>query len=390
MSGNTIGLEINGEFVSCETSCEFSFEADLRPASPILSGRWKEFVAGVRSWSVNLNAAMLLRMLDGASVDTILNAFLTGAAMGIRFMVKDPALPNFIISGNVMVQSGSISAQVNTLAGWTVVLTGNGPFIIEVNTNLVYVLATNDVGDVLVQDGGNNLIIGAPGTGTDVAVNWTVSYGNAPKTLTVLILFKNGVELQRLDFEGMGVIPTSFKTGDMISVYQSAYPAFRWAPGSSARFVFKVDGVTKYDASVTDQNPVDLQNYSNYVIPEGVSSIDISTIGLNSSINYYTKSLRANNNLAANEVEIDVTDNVEAGLGLTNLRPGNGTSYYAFNVKGTTGALTVVIQNLKITNITYTLVGEGGYLQTGTILASSSITHNDVTKGGIVVDTSNI
>lgn len=391
MSGNTIGLEINGEFVSCETSCEFSFEADLRPASPILSGRWKEFVAGVRSWSVNLNAAMLLRMLDGASVDTVLNAFLTGATLGIRFRVKDPALPNFIISGNVMVQSGSISAPVNTLAGWTVLLTGNGPFTIEVNTNLVYVLATDDVGDVLVQDGVNNLIIGTPGTGTDVAINWTVSYGGVPTTITLLIIFKNGVELQRLVFAGTGVVPTSFKTGDMISVYQSAYPTFRWAPGSSARFVFVVDGVTKYDASVTDQNPIDLQNYSNYVIPEGVSSIDISTIGSNSSINYYTKYLQTNNNLGVNEYALSISDNVEVGLGLVDLHPGAlKTSAYDFNVKGTTGTLTVVIQNLKITNITYTLVGEGGYLQTGTILASSSVTHNDVTKGGILVDTSDI
>lgn len=390
MSGNLIGLEINGEFVTCEMSCDFSYEADLRPASPILSGRWKEFIAGVRSWSVSVNAAMLLRMLDGASVDTVLTAFLTGATLGIRFMVKSAAYPNFIISGNVIVQSGAINASVNTLAGWNAVLTGSGPFAIEVNTNLVYVLATDDVGDELLQDGNDNLIIADPGVGTDVAINWTISYGGEPTTQTLILLFKNGIEIPRLQSEGIGVLPSSYKTGDTISLYQSAYPAFRWAPGSLARFIVKVDGVTKYDASVSDQNPIDLQSYLNYVIPAGVSVIEISSIGSNESLNYFTKHIQTMNNLLAEEFAVTITDNVEAGLGLDYARAGAATNYYFFNVKGTTGTLTAIIDNIKVTDVTYTLIGEGGYLQTGTIVGLGNAVHTDVPKSVLSLEVSNI
>lgn len=391
MSGNLLGLEINGEFVPCEISCEFNFEADLRPASPIVSGRWKEWIAGVRTWSINLNAAMLLRMLDGASLPVILNAFMTGELMGIRFMVTNPAFPNFILSGNVIVQNGSISSTVNTKAGWNTVLMGNGPFEAEINTNLVYILATDDVGDELLEDGDDNLIIADPGTGQDIALTWEINYGSNPIVNTILIFYKNGVEIERMAYQGSGTLLTTYKEGDTFSVQQSAYPTFRWAPGSSAQLIVKVDGVTKYNATVTDQSPVDLQNYSNYVIPIGVSVIEVSSIGANSSLNYFTKNLQTDNNLAPGEYRLDISDNVEAGLGIVWLYPEPITiSNYGFIVKGSTGTLSVKLYNLKNTDITYTLVGEGGYYQTGTIPALSDVTHSDVVKGAIIVTTSDI
>lgn len=391
MSGNLLGLEINGVFISCEISCDFSFEAEMRPASPITSGRWSSSVPGIRSWSINLNASMLLMMLDGASLPVVLNAFFTGALLGVRFMVKNPAIPNFRLYGNAFVQSGAISGTVNVLAGWNVTLKGDGPFEAEINTNVVYVLSTNDTTkDKLVQDGGLNLIVAAPGTGKDVTVGYVIEKGNNPLTGVVFGLVKNGVDLG-VFFSGSGFIPDgTFKSGDTMQAYQVAYPQQRWAPGSNANFNIKVDGVTVLNNNTSNQDPVVLYEFGPYVIPAGVSVIAIRCIGSNDSLNYYTRNLQTTNNIGADLLKVNVSDNLEAGLGLVNQLAAAGTTGYPFNVKDTIGTMTVILENLKVTDITYNLAGEGGYLQTGTIPGGGSVTHADVTKGSISTIVSDI
>lgn len=159
MPGNVLGLEINGDFVSCETSCEMSFENDLLPASSITSGAWKEYIPGVKSWSVTVNAGMLLRMA-GTGLNTILNAFLTGQLMGIRIATKyDDELPSFAIVGNVRLRTGGFSAAVNSLANWNATLEGDGPFTAEINDNIVFAISTNEDDTQLLQDGLGNLIV---------------------------------------------------------------------------------------------------------------------------------------------------------------------------------------------------------------------------------------
>lgn len=143
MSGNIMGLEINGTFVKCELACEFTYEADMRAASPVDSGRWKEWVPGVRSWSISLNAAMLFQMV-GAGVDVVLNAFLTGELLNIRFVPKRRDVPHIEIKGTVFVRSGGISAVANTRSTWNTVLAGNGPFTVTITTPKIW-----------SQDGGN-------------------------------------------------------------------------------------------------------------------------------------------------------------------------------------------------------------------------------------------
>lgn len=157
LSGNLLGLEINGHFVECELSCDFSFESELLPASPNDSGGWKEFIQGDKSWSISLNAAMLIRQA-GTSVNVILNSFLNGDIMNIRYMITDPNVPNFIITGKVYVLNGNISSAANVNSNWNTSLSGNGPFTVEVNSNITYLLATDDTGLNIIEDGNNKLI----------------------------------------------------------------------------------------------------------------------------------------------------------------------------------------------------------------------------------------
>lgn len=158
MPGNFLGLEIEGKFVSCETSCDFNFESDLLPVSPLEEGGWEEWIQGLKRWSISLNAGMLLRMA-GSGLPEVLNAFLKGTKLNIRFATTNPDMPNFIISGKVWPNTGGISSSVNSRASWNMTFKGDGPFKVEINSNLVYVLATNKENEY-IQDGKNSLVGG--------------------------------------------------------------------------------------------------------------------------------------------------------------------------------------------------------------------------------------
>lgn len=162
-SGNLLGLQIDGEFIACEMSCDFNFETELLDASPIDAGRWKAYLQGARSWSISLNAGLLMRMV-GAGLPTVLNAFLTGETMNITFRTKlNDEIPNLIISGQVHVQNGGISSSVNTLATWNVTLQGNGAFTVGINTNVVFGISTVLDDSEVLQDGNNNIIVSENG-----------------------------------------------------------------------------------------------------------------------------------------------------------------------------------------------------------------------------------
>jgi predicted secreted protein len=129
IKGDLIGLNVNGVDIACETSSDFSFEVDMRAASAIKSGRWKEVIPGIRSWQMSVNANLLLASA-GAGATDILNAVLTGEIMVLRFKTRDSIVPEFIIVGEAYVSNGSVSASVGTNANWNATFTGSGPFSI--------------------------------------------------------------------------------------------------------------------------------------------------------------------------------------------------------------------------------------------------------------------
>lgn len=127
ISGNLLGLEINGNFIDCETSCEFTFEVEMRGASAVTSGRWREVIPGIRSWSVSVNAMLVLSSV-GNNVDVVYNAFISGEMLGVKFRARPTSDEEFTISGNAFVTSGAISGPINALANFNTTLTGSGPF----------------------------------------------------------------------------------------------------------------------------------------------------------------------------------------------------------------------------------------------------------------------
>lgn len=129
--GALIGLRINGQYVSCETSCEFNFDVEMLPASAVTSGRWKEFIAGVRSWSMTVDGNLLLKTV-GADIKTVLNAVLTGEMVELEFRTRGVIAPFLVIAGQGLPQTGTISAPGVGRATWNVVFQGSGPFTVDV------------------------------------------------------------------------------------------------------------------------------------------------------------------------------------------------------------------------------------------------------------------
>lgn len=169
LSGNIIGLEINGNFISCETSSEINFDTDMRPASPVDAGGWKSFIPGVKGWTMTFNAIMLIQSAPSNEA-TILNAFLMGSRIGVRFASKFLDISTFELTGYAYVQSGSILAGVNSNANYNATLLGDGALNPDTPPPVDPPVAVDDafttpknitlnIGNVLTND-----------TGTDISV----------------------------------------------------------------------------------------------------------------------------------------------------------------------------------------------------------------------------
>lgn len=128
VKGSLIGVKISGQFVPCETGCEFSFESETIPSSGPDSAGWDEFIAGLRGWSLSVNANLLL-INAGPDIKTVLDALLTSEPMQVAFATRSFAAGVISLSGEAFPQSGGISAAYAGKATWSVTFQGSGPFV---------------------------------------------------------------------------------------------------------------------------------------------------------------------------------------------------------------------------------------------------------------------
>lgn len=219
----------------------------------------------------------------------------------------------------------------------------------------------------------------------NVPVNYSMVFGADPTTdhWNVFERTRLGVTTNVATIQNVvsGTLPSGdFKEGDTFRVYQGAYTPFVWAPSSKVTLIMDVDGDEYYNDEVTSQ--AGTQNTGAYVIPAGVTSIDISSVG--SSIYAYGISydLIVNNELSLDDVGVTVFDSDEAsGLGLDELHPNAGSAGYPFNTTtlGSTD-LSVVIFNYTGSTINYNL---NSGLHVGTISPMGSVSWTDVPKSDI-------
>lgn len=126
ISGQLIGLNINGAFVSCETACQFNFENDMLPSSAVDSGGWKEFVYGIRSWTMSVNGNLLLEAVSSDIKAIITTCLMQQLPVFLQFSTRPSSTIKLILSGTGLAATGSIAAPAKGNANWTVSFNGTG------------------------------------------------------------------------------------------------------------------------------------------------------------------------------------------------------------------------------------------------------------------------
>lgn len=123
--GSLIGLQFNGVFTSCEISSDINFSADMLPASAVDSGGWKEFIRGIKSWSMSVNGQLLAEAV-GADFKTMVDAFDSGQPVFVSWGTRPSAVTQLSLSGFALVSAGSATGPNKGKATWTINFQGTG------------------------------------------------------------------------------------------------------------------------------------------------------------------------------------------------------------------------------------------------------------------------
>lgn len=126
ISGQLLGLKVNGAFTSCEISCEFSFDQEMLPASAVDSGRFKEFIAGIRGWTMTVNGNLLLDAVPTDFKSLFISGYMQGLPMFVDCSTRPSVETIMSFSGNALLQSGNFTGPATGKANWNMVFQGTG------------------------------------------------------------------------------------------------------------------------------------------------------------------------------------------------------------------------------------------------------------------------
>lgn len=131
--GTLIGLVINGAFTSCETQCQINFNQEMLPSSAVDSGGWKEFLAGIRSWTISVNGNLLLDVVGNDIKSLITTGYIKQLPMYAQFSTYPSSTVQLRFSGEVYFNTASITAAATGAATWTAQLQGSGELVAVYN-----------------------------------------------------------------------------------------------------------------------------------------------------------------------------------------------------------------------------------------------------------------
>jgi predicted secreted protein len=126
IAGYLIGLKINGAFVSCEISCSINMKNNNLPASAITSGGWKEFIYGIREWSVQVDGNLLLEAVPSDIKGLITTGFIGQYPMTAAFATRVSSTIQLSLSGAVLLDVANITAPQTGATNWNATLQGTG------------------------------------------------------------------------------------------------------------------------------------------------------------------------------------------------------------------------------------------------------------------------
>lgn len=127
IDGKLIGMKINGSFVSCETSCSIHMDRETLPSSAVTSGGWKEFIKGIRSWTVGVNGNLLLESVPSDIKSIITSGYINDQDIFVEFSTRVSSTIQLVFSGIAIFQNADITAPSSGKANWQVNFQGSGP-----------------------------------------------------------------------------------------------------------------------------------------------------------------------------------------------------------------------------------------------------------------------
>ena len=131
IAGNLLGFKANGAFANCETQCSIKFDRDLLPASAEDSGNWKEYLYGIRGWSISVDGNLLLEAVPNDIKTLLRTGYFRDFPTYVQFSTAEGSNLELIYSGNALFQSGSITAPGQGKANWTVTMQGTGALTVK-------------------------------------------------------------------------------------------------------------------------------------------------------------------------------------------------------------------------------------------------------------------
>lgn len=125
ISGRLMGLKVGGVFISCEISSDFNCQADMLPASAIDSARWKEWIAGIRSWGMSVNGQLLAEAV-GADFKTVMNSYFSGLPVFLIWGTRPSATTQLSLSGSALLSAASATGPSKGASTYTLTFQGTG------------------------------------------------------------------------------------------------------------------------------------------------------------------------------------------------------------------------------------------------------------------------
>ena len=103
------------------------------PASAITSGGWKEFIKGIREWSLTVDGNLLLESVPSDIKGIITTGFIGQYPMIASFATRITSTIQLALSGAVLLDSASISAPQTGPANWNATFQGTGVLDFQYN-----------------------------------------------------------------------------------------------------------------------------------------------------------------------------------------------------------------------------------------------------------------
>lgn len=121
VNGNNILIYLNGSVVAGTRSDEVQTDCGLIEISNPSNGRWQTFLAGRKTWSVNVSWLV-------TQVSDINRLLLVGSTVTVRILGRGESTG---LTGSAIVKTCKMTATRGNLANGTLALQGSGPLQAE-------------------------------------------------------------------------------------------------------------------------------------------------------------------------------------------------------------------------------------------------------------------